>query len=203
MAMCRDCHSEIPRGRYRCAACNARQTKRMSIRTAKRLAEGLCVWCGQVLDGSSGRWLCPVCRERQNAYARVRDHARAAAGLCRRCGKSVEDGRDQCSHCLRLHREAARRRAAQSPRTLAMQRDGHRCRLCHREDKLCVHHIDGQGERPPRGNGMPHGARQIPNNALDNLITLCGGCHGALTRFLHTEDSALLVHLLHLTDCPR
>jgi len=53
-------------------------------------------------------------------------------------------------------------------REAALQRDGYKCCRCTESDlsKLIVHHKDGNG----RGSVSP-------NNALENLITLCRACH--------------------------
>lgn len=53
-------------------------------------------------------------------------------------------------------------------RKLALERDRHTCQRCGQTNDLHVHHIDGNGVTTPR---------ELRNNALDNLITLCRGCH--------------------------
>jgi hypothetical protein len=46
-------------------------------------------------------------------------------------------------------------------------RDDHRCRLCGVPARqLDVHHMDGRGARD-----------MDPNHAMNNLVTLCKGCH--------------------------
>jgi len=50
----------------------------------------------------------------------------------------------------------------------AMQRDGWKCRKCGKDSRLLIHHIDGSGE-----------ASAVPNHDLENLMTLCYGCHKA------------------------
>jgi hypothetical protein len=47
-----------------------------------------------------------------------------------------------------------------------LKRDGYQCGICGTYNNLIVHHIDGHGYT----NG-------IPNNSLDNLMTLCKFCH--------------------------
>jgi len=49
-------------------------------------------------------------------------------------------------------------------RKLALNHFGHKCRLCGKEEKLCVHHIDG--------NRL--------NNQLNNLMVICYDCHWAV-----------------------
>jgi 5-methylcytosine-specific restriction endonuclease McrA len=52
-------------------------------------------------------------------------------------------------------------------------RDEYTCQICGSKEKLVVHHIDGTG----RGNEMH-------NNDLDNLITICRGCHAEIHKEL-------------------
>ena len=49
---------------------------------------------------------------------------------------------------------------------LVMQRDGFKCAMCGRTDRLNVHHIDGYDENAPQ------------NNAMNKLVVLCPSCHG-------------------------
>ena len=70
-------------------------------------------------------------------------------------------------------------------RRRALARDGHRCRLCNAPPRPGrshdVHHI-----RPFRAFGWVAGANRhdLAANDLDNLVTLCGGCHRAAERAL-------------------
>lgn len=52
----------------------------------------------------------------------------------------------------------------------AMERDNNKCQLCGNEEKLNVHHLDGNGEKK-------NGKRVENDTSLDNLITLCEQCH--------------------------
>lgn len=60
-----------------------------------------------------------------------------------------------------------------------LARDGHVCRKCGADKNLHVHHIDG------RGKGYP---RELRNNTIENLITLCGVCHA----LVHAETERRL-----------
>jgi 5-methylcytosine-specific restriction endonuclease McrA len=51
-------------------------------------------------------------------------------------------------------------------REKALQRDNYQCQICGKKESLHIHHIDGNGC-----------GRQMPNNKLNNLITLCKNCH--------------------------
>ena len=50
-------------------------------------------------------------------------------------------------------------------KSIALERDGHKCVRCGSTEKLACHHIDGSGQD------------ENPNNELDNLETLCDSCH--------------------------
>lgn len=55
-------------------------------------------------------------------------------------------------------------------RLIALKRDGYKCQECGKENKrLIVHHKDHKGRNLP--------SILLMNNNLDNLITLCSGCH--------------------------
>jgi len=60
-------------------------------------------------------------------------------------------------------------------RQKALERDGYACLHCGTADDLCIHHIDGNGTTSPR---------ELRNNSLDNLMTLCRACH---TRVHHSN----------------
>ena len=60
-------------------------------------------------------------------------------------------------------------------RKAALERDQYTCQHCGSKNDLQVHHIDGNGVTTPK---------ESRNNALENLLTLCRGCH---TRVHHQE----------------
>ncbi len=51
-------------------------------------------------------------------------------------------------------------------REAVLERDNYQCTSCGNLKRLLVHHKDGNGRR-----------KKNPNNNIDNLITLCYGCH--------------------------
>ena len=53
-------------------------------------------------------------------------------------------------------------------RDKALERDGYKCQHCGTDKLLEMHHIDGKGTTTPKDER---------NHALENLITLCKGCH--------------------------
>ncbi len=76
--------------------------------------------------------------------------------------------------------ETSRQRYARSQRWFtgndqaALLRDEYRCIMCGATENLLVHHLDGQC----RGTDSP-------NHALENLATLCRGCHQRVHRPRH------------------
>ena len=53
-------------------------------------------------------------------------------------------------------------------RAKALERDDYRCVICGDTDQIQVHHIDETGRNKPK---------EVQNNELSNLITLCAKCH--------------------------
>lgn len=53
-------------------------------------------------------------------------------------------------------------------RDAALDRDNYTCQHCESKEDLQVHHIDGNGTTTPK---------EERNHSLDNLLTLCRGCH--------------------------
>ena len=55
-------------------------------------------------------------------------------------------------------------------RQAALMRDNHTCQHCGSKNDLHVHHKDGNGTT---------NTKETRNNVLDNLLTLCRGCHAS------------------------
>jgi hypothetical protein len=73
-------------------------------------------------------------------------------------------------------------------KTAILNRDGYRCRLCHRAKRLHIHHIDGRG------------ALSVdPNHDPSNLITLCPRCH----KQVHMNGVRITPELLAEADARR
>ena len=53
----------------------------------------------------------------------------------------------------------------------ALDRDGNKCVLCGKTEKLEVHHLDGNGEKGKDKR------RKANDTSLENLMTLCSSCH--------------------------
>ena len=59
---------------------------------------------------------------------------------------------------------------------IIFERDKHQCQSCGKTKKLEIHHIDGDNT----------------NNAYDNLITVCKGCHTSLNYMLNQPTLTML-----------
>ena len=85
----------------------------------------------------------------------------------------TDKGKDARRKFDKKHRDAIR---FGNNRERTLQRDNYQCQNCGSTEKLIVHHIDKKDSRC-------HGG--IPNHSINNLITLCMGCH----RKIHGKDT--------------
>lgn len=155
-------------------------------RRALLKSRGLCTVCGHI-PPAPDRTLCTSCAKVNRIRGRRHYNKRKAQSLCTRCGKSVALGKAQCQVCAQKQYAPVLARKFSGNHLLAIRRDKTICRLCGKAKRLQVHHIDG--------NGI---ASSIPNDSLDNLITLCTSCHFRITRFreLPLERRRLMAQLL-------
>ena len=141
--------------------------------------QGLCTKCGKC-PARPNRTLCQQCHDvnharylRAKAQGQMTYYRRKAQGLCPKCGKvAPESPYTYCKSCrsrFMSYYDASKRFGGN--RGKVIERDGARCRVCRWPERLVVHHIDGNGDESSH-----------PNHSLDNLITLCQFCHGALSR---------------------
>lgn len=125
-----------------------------------------------------------TCRECQNAENRLYKQTDRGIEL-RRKWKRSEIGREGSRRYRRNHRDITKA-YSQKPRVKmskhqrmdnerfggnrekALERDGYKCVLCGSDHLLQVHHKDEMGRSTPK---------ELRNNSLDNLITLCASCH--------------------------
>ena len=61
----------------------------------------------------------------------------------------------------------------------ALKRDDYRCVVCGQENSLVIHHKDGSGYTKL-------------NNKMENLVTLCRGCHVKIHRWQEKNNKLLL-----------
>ena len=190
--ICVKCMSPVVPGSVYCAEHREAKAAWAAGRRQTLKASGLCVRCAA--PAVAGFTLCDThlaAARQQSGKTRQR---RMAKGMCPACGKRPPDaGHGYCPECREYYR-----RQPISPRSYKMldgaralvdERDGNACRLCGRHGKT-IHHIDGNGN-------VKLGIRQPnPNNRLDNLITLCKGCHEALEKLLRVRNIEAAVFLL-------
>lgn len=188
MSKCLTCNAEAVDDRARCAKCLRYAAEYARQYNKRRREASLCINCGTpVVDKA----YCPKCSEQRAAYARKYYAERRSRGLCTECGKPVSD-QYMCDDCLSKYR-AYRRNGIRSKLYQSIkERDGWKCRICGKETGLCIHHIDGQGEKDSLNN------RQTSNDEPSNLITLCRGCHASLTKFSRCcVNRSLVIQLIN------
>lgn len=170
--VCVQCHQAPARpDRVCCESCAETASRKEKRRRDRLRTQGLCASCGKT-NPLPGQVHCKICAEMFRISSNERYHLLKAQGLCAQCGKvQAVLGKVLCKTCARAFAKRERLRKFDGNHRHAVERDGGMCRLCGHTARLCVHHIDGQGDTSPD-----------PNHSLDNLITLCRFCHGSLTR---------------------
>lgn len=144
-----------------CVSCKPAYRKQQNADALKkmRLAQGKtpigsilnCPECGEDFEYKAGpQFRCPTC-QRKTEVRRIHEWL---ASDKNRLKKYADKARDN-------YHFSGNRKAA-------LKRDNYTCQHCGTQDDLQVHHIDGNGMTNPR---------ESRNNALDNLLTLCRGCH--------------------------
>lgn len=155
----------------------------------RKKAQGLCNSCGTRPPRKDGP-TCEACFKKRGAqYLKIKKEGRhlwyyrKARGLCTGCGEPLQDkgkyNGKPVATCPKCREKSRARRAdlrlARYKHILV--RDGYVCKICNRTRRLCVHHIDGNGESK---NGVLQPSK-MRNDEPDNLITLCQYCHYAVT----------------------
>lgn len=177
--LCATCGEPTTTSPYaNCDDCRAKIRKATQERRKDLIKAGLCPQCG--IHPLTGKAYCQECNDKRNAQYMVRYAKRKEQGLCVDCRNPADSDSIFCSSCRAIRRLENKRQREKGNKHAAKNRDEHRCRICGKTIPLCIHHIDGQGERDPLT-----GKRQKANDDLDNLITLCKGCHAAITRFIN------------------
>jgi 5-methylcytosine-specific restriction endonuclease McrA len=192
--LCKSCNNPVIPGHKSCAIHLAKNAAYTKIRSRKRIANNLCVYCGKPkIDGTST--ICRECykrykeghRQSKESKQRIRKE-RKALGLCRECGNVLDTSKTECSECIQKRVARSRRYRFNGNWEKAMERDNNTCQICGETSGIQVHHIDGNGT-----------TNTIVNHALDNLIVLCAGCHCAITRFRSKKRNIDLVVRLILS----
>lgn len=189
MNICRDCGNPTVENRVRCRACLDRHSRIQKVYQIRNRQNGICIDCGNPRDGKSIVY-CEKCRENRKQRAAKRYIKNRLNAVCTNCGRPRGSGK-LCPTCIESAKSTKTKTYLASNFFKARERDGFACRICGRTEKLHVHHIDGHGERDINGK------RQTPNNAIENLITLCGGCHSSITKFRNLgKDTQLIISLI-------
>lgn len=190
------CGKPLAPNRAHCEDCLEYLRQTNNARRQRLKATGLCVQCGGK-PAIQGKTHCQKCSDRRNRLYMARYQARVEQGICIDCAGAIDTETKFCSACLAKRRRENKQQRERGSKHAAKIRDGFQCRICKRTKSLCVHHIDGSSGRHPETH-----KRQRQNDNLDNLITLCRGCHGALTRFIGNEPQ-LAIELISLAQVPR
>jgi len=160
-AMCGSTYEPTGSSQKVCKTCSSEYRRQQNIEHLRKLreAEGavptgtmlLCSDCGDDFVYKSGPQ--HRCHDCQNTHKVKRIHEWLASDQ-ERLKKYTTKAKDNYNFS--------------GNRAVAMERDKHTCQHCGCQNDLHVHHIDGNGVTTPK---------ESRNNALDNLITLCRGCH--------------------------
>ena len=110
-----------------------------------------CTDCGQDFEYRSGpQKRCPSCQQ-AHKVSKIREWLVSDKERLKQYTKKARD-----NYYFGGNRDAA------------LERDNHTCQHCGSKDDLQVHHIDGNGTTT---------SKEHRNNVLENLQTLCRGCH--------------------------
>ena len=189
MTTCISCSKPAAPNRARCPSCLSGAIATAQKAMARYRAMGICPDCKDPAE--PGRPYCHSCREYRNALSRNRYKERRSHNLCGTCGKAASGA--LCDHCRAKNTRWQKKRIARSLRTLVLERDNNSCRLCGDKGlRLIAHHRNGAHVRTDIEALQNH-----PDNAMDNLITLCRKCHSDLTHLSRVLQFDLLIQLLH------
>ena len=124
--------------------------------------------------------LCSKCYHRHYKLAHPKRVTRSQKAWYEKNKASLKNKRKQyeCDPERKARKQEWEKRNRQNQRfngnrTLALIRDGYRCRICHEHQRLDVHHVDLDRN----------------NHALWNLLTLCFLCH----RKVHRKKNPLKI----------
>lgn len=184
IGLCCNCNKPSINGTTFCEKHLAKAKENTAKYRERKIASGHCIHC----DAPSvpGKLCCKYHRELQAKRAKDNRNANIEKGLCP-CGRERKPGTTKCKKCLDRQNYEATYRAYGGNRIKALERDGHKCRICGKSNRrMTVHHIDGCGS-----------TSKHQNNDLDNLITLCLRCHNAFTTLCQKgNDLSVAVNLI-------
>jgi 5-methylcytosine-specific restriction endonuclease McrA len=129
------------------------------------------------------RSYCRECQNKSHEDYRKSDHGKQVRNAWKKTEKGKENERryrlnpETIRKVMSYHRSeeyrARRRNRADNDRfggnrKIVLDRDGHKCILCGSNHQIQVHHKDEMGRNKPK---------EIQNNDINNLVTLCAKCH--------------------------
>ena len=144
-----------------------------------------CITCGDPVSKKTRKY-CEKCKPKPRGRVAIRALYEGPCDICQRTFRRRVDSLAKKVYCSRdcankahsrrmagkgnpkwrngaspLRQQPHSARAYRTMRPRILERDGHRCVVCLREESLHVHHID----------------QCTMNNASSNLVTLCCSCH--------------------------
>lgn len=132
----------------------------------------LCAMCGKSFTCSRiEKQYCSEACYKKAEYAKL--HPKESI-VCKHCGRVFVPNRSDQVYCnvacQKKHSDNAYKDTVRfgGNRSIALKRDHYKCVMCGKDKNLVLHHIDNSGQT------------NTPNNALDNLQTLCDACHSAV-----------------------
>lgn len=186
LGLCCKCDNPSINGTTCCAKHLVQAQNHSNKYREKKINSGHCMYCDK--PNVPGKLCCKYHRELAAKRSKDQRNANIKNGLCP-CGRERRPGATRCQRCLDRHNYEAKYRAYGGNRIKALERDGHKCRICKDSDRrMTVHHIDGNGS-----------TSKHQNNDLDNLVTLCLRCHNAFTTLCQNGNNvSLAIYLLTL-----
>lgn len=160
-----------PSPRYRCDRCRAAHNADVRAKRAKRIAEGLCQYCGQPASSDAAKGTCDPCYQRALAHASKRNKEKYAAGWCMflRCeepaiaGGLCEEHRPQVL-ADKIERESRTRERLKAAKV---------CTACRQAPATQWKMCDACREK---ANGVHNESREKKRAAIPRRTVVCGFC---------------------------
>jgi 5-methylcytosine-specific restriction endonuclease McrA len=169
------CGRTRAKDRKLCQNCLDIARKSHGQKRRERNAAGLCSVCSEpVANGNKS-----YCRKHADidnqSVKRIRQE-RKAKGVCIICQEALAPtSKTHCQKHLAYHNFKSLNHRFEGNAIKALERDSFLCTICGENgtvSRIEVHHID----------------RNRANNAVENLCTICGNCHRALTWMLSSNN---------------
>jgi len=135
----------------------------------------------QKLGKYGRRASCRVCQNKENKEYKTTDKAKELNKAWKKsdagkaCAKRYRENNSEHikEYCKTEEYKTRSRKSADNQRfegnrAKVLSRDNNKCVICGSTKGVQVHHKDGKGRNTPK---------ELRNNDIDNLITLCASCH--------------------------